>query len=1380
MQNDNEKNVYSDGNIEELILNTLGNDEKINELCKIPGTAFHNFTSIRENLINWYPFKENCSILEIGAGMGALTGYLCSVAKKVIALEESQKRADIIKKRYERLNNLEVISNNFYKTNFSEKFDYVLVIGVLEYVGINESDDPYGKFLRKISSLLKDSGKLLLSIENRFGLKYWCGASEDHTEIPFDGISGYCNSSSTGRYNKTGVRTFSAKELEVLFHQVGLKNQRFFYPLPDYKFPSCIFSDKYLPTLDLIRPIKFSYSQESELIADEKLLYKDIIDNNVFKFFANSYLIEASRTSLNNEVPEFVSFKRDYKSEYNIATLIKSKIVEKKSMSIDSRDHLKSIYQIYLALKSRDICILDLRYRNSQIEMDFCKYPLAIDIFTDLLDKSEMKKCKGIIDILLCQIRKSSEIHVSDVCCFGKLGTADEILNNGYIDLTLINSFYDNEKLIFFDQEWDIQDIPLKFILYRSLAYLKPRTEDGRANKRSLLEYCKISEKESLIFSDYENRLLKSMMDSDKCNIFDPMMYHDGLKHILNSKKIIASNNQEILNRDGHIKQLMDSENRLLNKVTELEKKNGTLTDSVLNLTETANKLSSALESLSQTERRLVETESKLTETESKLTETEGKLAELNVILVNKEGHIRQLMASENDLKNRLSTCENSVSWKLTAPIRGIRRVITTSYFFKPYKIKEFFQYAKYYGFGESLLRSLYLLTGRIHEHDSMLLTKKDLPKQDLVVKKIKSYDKCAVNDCGNPLVSIIIPVYNQFEYTYLCIKSIIENTGDIPYEVIIADDCSTDQTKDIKKIVSGVNVIRNKKNLRFLRNCNNAAKSAKGKYILFLNNDTQVQPNWLKPLVDLIESKDDIGMVGSKLVYPDGTLQEAGGILWKDGSAWNYGRNDSPVLSQYNYVRETDYISGAAIMIKHDLWKEIGGFDERYAPAYCEDSDLAFEVRKRGYRVMYQPLSVVVHFEGKSNGTDVSSGQKSYQVINSKKFYEKWQNTLESEHEENANDVFHARDKSFGKKTILFIDHYVPTFDKDAGSRTTLQYLKLFLKKGFNVKFIGDNYAVMEPYTTILRQMGIEVLDGPYYAQNWQKWIMDNKKNIDFVFFERPHITVKYIDFIRKNTNAKLIYYGHDLHFLRVQRKYELTKENHLLAEAESWKSKEFGIMQKVDVSYYPSAIEAEAIKKIDGYINVKALLAYMYDDVDLKKEYDFYSRKDIMFVGGFGHTPNIDAMLWFVKEVFPKIDKSIGLKFYIAGSNATPEIKKLASENIIIKGFVTDEELSQMYNSCRMVVVPLRYGAGIKGKNVEAMKFGVPIVTTSVGAEGIDGIESVASVIDSVDEMAKEISRLYNDKDELNRRSIASRELIVKKFSSEAAWNIIKGDFE
>lgn len=217
----------------------------------------------------------------------------------------------------------------------------------------------------------------------------------------------------------------------------------------------------------------------------------------------------------------------------------------------------------------------------------------------------------------------------------------------------------------------------------------------------------------------------------------------------------------------------------------------------------------------------------------------------------------------------------------------------------------------------------------------------------------IKDYSKLVFKYFKNPLVSIIIPVYNQFEYTYSYLRSILKNSGDIEYEVIIADDCSTDFTKDITKVVEGVNVKKAPTNLKFLLNCNNAAKSARGQYILFLNNDTQVQKDWLKHLVDLIESDSNIGMVGSKLVYPDGLLQEAGGIVWKDGSAWNYGNRQDGNASEYNYVKEVDYISGAAIMIRHSLWDELGGFDESFIPAYYEDTDLAFQVRRAGYKVL-------------------------------------------------------------------------------------------------------------------------------------------------------------------------------------------------------------------------------------------------------------------------------------------------------------------------------------------------------------------------------------------------------------------------------------------
>ncbi len=639
---------------------------------------------------------------------------------------------------------------------------------------------------------------------------------------------------------------------------------------------------------------------------------------------------------------------------------------------------------------------------------------------------------------------------------------------------------------------------------------------------------------------------------------------------------------------------------------------------------------------------------------------------------------------------------------------------------------------------------------------------------------------KIEIPKFDSPKVSIVIPVYNEFEYTYGCIKSIIENVKNVSYEIIVGDDMSTDATKKIKKIVKNVKVNINTTDHGFLMNCNRAAKLAEGQYIIFLNNDTLVKEDWLESLVELIESDDTIGMVGSKLVYQEGILQEAGGIVFSDGSGWNYGRNQNPDMAEYNYVKDVDYISGASIMVRKSLWNQLGGFDEQFIPAYYEDTDLAFSIRKLGYRVVYQPKSVVIHFEGVSNGTDENgSGLKAYQKINKEKFLEKWKDELKLQ-SPSPEELFVARERGQNKKTVLFIDHYVPHFDQDAGSRSTFSYIKVFQHMGYNVKFIGDNFYPHEPYTSALQQMGIEVLYGDWYYLNWQTWIEEHAKDIDVVFANRPHITMKYIDLLKEKTNAKIIYYGHDLHHIREMREYEITKNEELLDSAKYWKKIEYDIMEKADVIFYPSYVEINEIVKNRPEFKDKAraIPVYMYEephkaDVKLSTK----EKKDLMFVGGFAHKPNADAVCWFVENVFPQVlEKYPDIKLNVIGSKPTQEVLDLASENIIVHGFVSDEELENFYHNTRMSVVPLRYGAGMKGKVVEAMYYQIPLITTSIGAEGMPEAERVMVICDEADEMAKNIIDLYENYDVLDEMSKKTVDYIQQYFSENAAEKIVR----
>ncbi len=629
------------------------------------------------------------------------------------------------------------------------------------------------------------------------------------------------------------------------------------------------------------------------------------------------------------------------------------------------------------------------------------------------------------------------------------------------------------------------------------------------------------------------------------------------------------------------------------------------------------------------------------------------------------------------------------------------------------------------------------------------------------------------------PLVSIIIPVYNNYFYTKQCLASIAKNVKDVSFEIIIADDHSTDETQNIQQFASNITLTQNKRTKGFLQNCNNAIECARGKYTVFLNNDTQVMPQWLESLVEVMERDKSVGMVGSKLVYPDGSLQEAGGIIFSDASGWNYGRNDNPSRIDYNYLKEVDYISGASIMLETELLRELDGFDARYEPAYYEDTDMAMRIRhEKGLKVVYQPKSVLIHYEGKSNGTETNSGLKQYQVINKEKFATKWVKELQSDHYATPKDLFFAKDHAKKKKKVLVIDWKILTYSKDTGSRTTYQYMHFFKQCGFDVKFYphDHNFADIE-FLQDHCYDGFEVI-----LERFDSFIEKYGQSFDYVYLNRPNIAPHYIEKLRKHSTATIIYQCHDLHYLRQYRERLINKnrkaEERLITERQA----EFDVFKKMDVLCSFSCDEIKEVHQHDSSIPAIQIPLFIYDQMPVAS-YQATERKDIIFVAGFSHTPNVDAALWFVQEVLPLVKSEIpDIKFYIIGSNPKPEVKALANENVIVTGFVTEEELEEHYRKAKLVVVPLRYGAGVKGKIIEALYNKVPVVTTSIGVEGIPNQSKLIDVQDDAAQHAASIIKLYQDNDALQAKSDACTAFIKDHYSTNAAINSLKGyiDFQ
>jgi GT2 family glycosyltransferase len=619
---------------------------------------------------------------------------------------------------------------------------------------------------------------------------------------------------------------------------------------------------------------------------------------------------------------------------------------------------------------------------------------------------------------------------------------------------------------------------------------------------------------------------------------------------------------------------------------------------------------------------------------------------------------------------------------------------------------------------------------------------------------------------------SIIIPVFNKAAFTLQCLRSLLSEISLDQREIIVVDNASTDETKQVLSYFGGfIQVVSNEENRGFVDACNQGAAKARGEFLVFLNNDTEVLPGWLNYLEETAQ-RPSVGAVGSLFLYPDGSIQEAGAIVWRNGEAHHYGWGASPGDRRFNFAREVDYCSAASLLIRKDLFDKLAGFDRRFAPAYYEDVDICFGVRSLGYKVMYQPASRLVHYEGVTGGADTSKGIKQFQIINREKFVAKWREVLEHDQlPKKLEQLTEASNRNRDWPRTIVFDERIPSPDRDAGSLRMFLILKT-LAKWSHVIFVPLNRPKDDHYERALWKEGIETADAVDYRR-----LLRNER-VKTAIVSRPGPAAALIHRIRRaNPRVRVVFDMVDTHFVRLQREYEVSGEAHARTEAQHYRNLESRLARASDLVWCASP-EDKKVMQCEAPGSRIEVVPTIHELHDHGKP--FADRQDLLFIGNLAHRPNADAILFFLREVYPLIRQAFpNIRLDIIGDNPLPEIVAYNSEEIRVRGYVPDVE--PFLRERRVFVAPLRFGAGIKGKIGEAMSYGLPVVTTTMGAEGFGLVNEVSAMIaDTPEDFAAAVARLYSEKELWQLLAANSQRHIKENFTPDVIAETINGSIK
>ncbi len=1342
---------YSDGaEVEERLLSIVANatdrstfsQELAQHICDWP-TEYY-FSRSRHCLVRPLELPSGDRVLELGCGCGAITRYLGEIGAQVVAVEGSLARARVAAERCRDLANVRVVVDDLLSFESDERFDCILLIGVLEYAALfSGREKPFEHYLQAVSRFLAPGGRVVIAIENKVGLKYFNGCGEDHIGVPFFGVQDL--------YGTRTARTFGRRELIALLSASGLSQVRFYYPFPDYKLPTVVLSENALtdPGFDavdlLARCHARDYAGSPYRSFDEVLAFSVLHTNGLVADLSNSFLIVATPgtepparpTELAfawsvNRVPDFctqTTFVRDGSEIRVLKEPLTASVIGRRTVD----ESLTITHQVSESV-----------YRPGR------------QLLWDLL---RARAAGGDVESIVQALRPWMEflLQHARVSPSQVVGASEElprlssyVLAGDLLDCTPFNLLKIDGELVPIDDEWQSKnDVSLGWVITRGVLWSMPSGLSAGNLAPSILEliealcgsfHLAVSEADLETWLGQEAEFQKLVVGYP-CEPLTTGRTFRGMRpfvsEISSLKQTVSSLQQTVAELEVDVANLREREAELerlkvhanlLN--VELAKRTGQLNGI---LQSRAWRLTAPLRAVaklrphSRLEARQMKMDSELI-AQSGLFDVGWCLSQNPEVATHGVDPIAHYL-QRGAVEGRDPSQTFSGQWYLekNPDVRAAG--------FNPL--------VHYLRFGTTEGRRPSPAGPNPRQSVAEAQKEWDNLGHSRLQQLLRGDDRIVFPATESPAVSIILVFYNKAHLSLLCLGSILEN-ADIPYEVVIVNNCSSNETDSLLERIDGATIINNPSNLGFGDACMQGAEQARGKYLCFLNNDALLQPHALSSALASFREGPKVGVIGGKILLANGNLQEAGSMIWSDGSALGYGRGDNPNLPQYEFRRPVDYCSGAFLTTPRSLFRQLGGFNRIFSPAYYEDSDYCMLVWEAGYSVLYEPTAVIRHYESASS--EGNEAAKPAMVVNQQKFRAKWNDRLPKHLPYSTANIQRARiSASSDALKILYIEDRIPHRHLGSGFPRSNEILHHLVKQGHRVTCASFTSRLLEnEYGDIPRE--VELLDG---VSQRERLFREYVPNSDIVWVNRPHNMEAFLKGrVDKGapSKARIIYDAEAIFAERDWRQAEILGNEISSQVKSSWLDHELALAKAADAVVVVS--QRDRATMVSGGVRHVSIISHRLCANPTAAAFD--ERRTFLFVGAMHRTdsPNADSMRYFCGSIWPTVHQVTGAQLIIAGYGADAVLSDCQADGVRILG--RQDDLTSLYNQARVFVVPTRYAAGIPYKAHEAASFGVPLVVSNLIGEQLGwqhGNECLMA--ETPIAFAGECCRLYQDAD-------------------------------